>query len=94
MTALARLLLPQGPTIVDGVGGADMEPLGARRVPLLGLLQDESRYFDWHHTAADTFDKIEPLALAESAAFLATLAYVLAEAEETLPRPGPLEAAP
>ena len=54
--------------------------------PLLGLVQDESRYFDWHHTAADTFDKIEPGALAESAAFLAALTYVLAEQDATLPR--------
>lgn len=94
VTALARPLLSQRPLIVDGIGGADIEPLGARGVPLLGLLQDESRYFDWHHTAADTFDKIEPRALAESAAFLATLAYLLADAEETLPRPAPTEAGP
>jgi carboxypeptidase Q len=89
--ALARLLLPEGPLIVDKIGGADIASLAAHCVPLLGLLQDESHYFDWHHTSADTFDKIEPRALAESAAFLATVAYVLADDEATLRRPAPIE---
>lgn len=83
---LAGLLLER-PVIREEVGGADIEPLAAAGVPLLGLIQDESRYFDWHHTAADTFDKIDPRALAESTAFLATIAYILAEDPTTLPRP-------
>ena len=90
IAALARLLLDD-PLILEQIGGADIEPLAAGSVPLLGLLQDESRYFDWHHTAADTFDKIDPRALAESTAFLATLAYALADDEPTLPRPAPPE---
>lgn len=89
IAALSRGLLHDGPRIVEQIGGSDIEPLGKSGVPLLGLLQDESHYFDWHHTSADTFDKIEPRALAESAAFLATVAYVLAEDEAQLPRPTP-----
>lgn len=94
IAAIAGLLLPEGALIVEQIGGADISLLAAHGVPLLGLLQDESRYFDWHHTAADTFDKIEPRALAESAAFLATVAYVLAEDEALLPRPTPTKGQP
>jgi hypothetical protein len=54
-----------------------------------GLLQEDAHYFDWHHTPADTFDKVDPRALAESAAFFAIVAYALAEDPETLPRPEP-----
>jgi carboxypeptidase Q len=87
--ALCRFLLPGTPRILEQVGGSDIEPLGEHGVPLLGLLQNEDHYFDWHHTAADTFDKIEPYALAETAAFFATVAYVQAEDEGLLPRPAP-----
>ncbi len=85
VVALAGLLLEQ-PLVREEIGGPDLEPLAGAGVPLLGLIQDESRYFDWHHTAADTFDKIDPRSLAESTAFLATLAYVLADDEATLAR--------
>jgi len=86
VAAFARLLLEQ-PLVREEIGGPDIEPLAAAGIPLLDLVQDESRYFDWHHTAADTFDKIEAGPLAESTAFLATMAYVLAEDAATLPRP-------
>ncbi|MGH8676364.1 MAG: M20/M25/M40 family metallo-hydrolase, partial [Burkholderiales bacterium] len=89
IAALSRLLLPEGPRIVEQIDSSDIAPLAPHGVPLLGLLQDESHYFDWHHTAADTFDKIDSRALAESAAFLAIAAYVLAEDEAVLPRPAP-----
>jgi hypothetical protein len=36
-------------------------------------------YFDYHHTPADTLDKVDPKALAQNSAALAALAYVLAE---------------
>ena len=44
----------------EGYGGADISPLLAAGVPTLGLWQDSSTYFDFHHTANDTFDKIDP----------------------------------
>ena len=43
----------------DG-GGVDISPLACAGVPLLSLAQDTSRYFDWHHSAADTLDKVDP----------------------------------
>jgi Zn-dependent M28 family amino/carboxypeptidase len=74
----------------DGGGGSDLEPLEAAGVPGLGLWQETGRYFDWHHSAADTFDKVVPLELTMGAAALAVMGWQLAESEETLPRrPGP-----
>jgi hypothetical protein len=59
------------------------------RVPLLGLDVEGRRYFDWHHTPADTLDKVDPAALARATAAMAAMAYLLAEMPETLPRPVP-----
>ena len=43
----------------EGGGGADVGPMQAFGVPVLGLDVEGSRYFDYHHTHADTFDKID-----------------------------------
>lgn len=68
-------------------GGADIGPLAAFRVPFVGVQQDVSRYFDYHHSAADTLDKIVPADLAQTAAAVAWVAYALAEMPQVLPRP-------
>jgi len=68
-----------------GGGGVDISPLAYEGVPLLSLAQETSRYFDWHHSAADTFDKVEPRALAEAAAAFAWMAWALADAPALLP---------
>ena len=68
-------------------GGADIGPLAALRVPFVGVQQDVSRYFDYHHSAADTLDKIRPFDLAQTAAAVAWVAYALAEMPDALPRP-------
>lgn len=60
-------------------GGADIWPMKKSQVPLLGLLVHAEHYFDFHHTPADTLDKVDPAALAKGVATLATMAYVLAE---------------
>jgi Zn-dependent M28 family amino/carboxypeptidase len=67
-------------------GGADISRMTASGVPSLGLLQDASTYFDYHHTANDTLDKIDPAILDRSTAAMAVAAYVLAETPETLAR--------
>jgi hypothetical protein len=51
-------------------------------VPLIGLRQDTYHYFDWHHTEADTVDKVDAALLARNVAALAILAYGLADAPE------------
>jgi hypothetical protein len=65
---------------------ADISPLAAAGVPSFGLWQDTRTYFDYHHTAADTFDKIDPRELAENAAAMTVLAYALANLPQPLPR--------
>jgi hypothetical protein len=64
--------------------GADLSPLGGK-VAQLSLEQDLTSYFDWHHTAADTFDKLDAMDLAIDTAAVAVAAYGLADATETLP---------
>ena len=64
----------------------DISFLGAAGVPSFGLWQDTRTYFDYHHTAADTLDKVVPRELAENAAAMAVLAYTLANLPEPLPR--------
>jgi hypothetical protein len=90
LRGIARLVEPLGADdIRDADAGSDIQALKPGGVPLLGLRQDASRYFDWHHTAADTFDKIDPRELAQGAATVAVMAYVLAERDEPLARPLP-----
>lgn len=86
--ALVRPLSGLGADRVgEGGGGADVEPLRYQRVPVLSVAQDTSRYFEWHHGAADTLDKVIPGELAEATAALAWLGWALADAPATLPRP-------
>lgn len=70
---------------VDGAG-ADIGPLEKAGVPGFSPMSDGRTYFHYHHTAADTLDKIVPRELAENAAVLAVLSYALANAEQPLPR--------
>jgi len=66
--------------------GADIEPLAKAGVPTFSPIQDSRFYFNYHHTAADTLDKIVAKELAENAAVVAVLAYALANIEQPLPR--------
>ena len=66
--------------------GSDIAPMEKAGVPAFSPIQDSRFYFNYHHTAADTFDKIVPKALAENSAVVAVLAYALANMEQPLPR--------
>ena len=66
--------------------GADVGPLAALHVPTFEPIQDSRTYFNYHHTAADTLDKIDPHHLAENAAVMTLTAYALANLEVPLPR--------
>jgi carboxypeptidase Q len=59
--------------------GADTSPLTDAGVPGFGLVPDPRHYFDFHHTPADTLDKVDPKALAQNTAAIAALAYSIAE---------------
>jgi Zn-dependent M28 family amino/carboxypeptidase len=65
---------------------ADLEPLAKLGVPAFGLLQDGRIYFNYHHTAADTLDKIIPRELQENATALAVMGYALAAMPDSLRR--------
>ncbi len=68
-------------TRTDG-GGADISLLTRDGVLAIGLLPDDSHYFDVHHTDADTVEKIDPAALADSTGALAALLWQLANAPD------------
>src|SRR2546421_6669671 len=66
--------------------GSVVAPLGAAGVPTFAPIQDARTYFNYHHTAADTLDKVNPKELQENCAVVAALAYTLASMPQTLPR--------
>jgi carboxypeptidase Q len=84
----AKILESIGANLLQptGASGADIEPLGAAGVPVFGLIQDNRSYFHYHHSPADTLDKVNPHELAENAALIAIYAYGIAEAPKPLPR--------
>lgn len=72
--------------------GADLQPLVRQGVPVISPLLDASLYFDVHHTANDTLDKVDPAHLRQSVAVFAAAAYLAAMepgAFERLPPPPP-----
>ena len=64
-----------------GGGGPDLGAMHAIGMAALSLTQDGTRYFDWHHTANDTLDKVDPKELAQNVAVYATFVYAAAEAQ-------------
>jgi hypothetical protein len=65
--------------IVKGHGGADISELKKQGVPTIGLRPDWHRYFDYHHSDLDTFDKVNERELEAGAIAMAVMSYVLAE---------------
>jgi len=64
-------------SIKKGGGGADLSNLKKNGVPCIGFEPDGQRYFDIHHTAQDTFDKVNKRELEMSAAAIGSLIYLL-----------------
>jgi Zn-dependent M28 family amino/carboxypeptidase len=62
-----------------GSGGSDTAPLAQLGVPIFLLNQDGTKYFDIHHTANDTLDKIDPAALSQNVAAWVALAWLAAD---------------
>jgi hypothetical protein len=82
---IATLLKPIGAdTVRPGGGGSDIEPLMLAGVPGLGEITTAAHYFDWHHTEADTLDKVDPAEFRKNIASLAVMTYVLADMPEKL----------
>jgi len=84
--AIARIAEVLAPLGVEydanepGNGGSDLSAVHAVGMAALSLHQDGTRYFDWHHTADDTLDKIDPEQLRQNVAVYAVSAYLAAQA--------------
>lgn len=77
---IAKLLEPLGANRVEeGGGGADIGPMSSAGVPMLSPSIDMTHYFDYHHTDADTIEKIRPEDLNHHIAAMAIVSYVLAD---------------
>jgi len=85
---LSNILRSQGAAAsqVQGGVGADIGPLTQLGVPSFAPWFDTRTYFNYHHTEADTLDKVDPKQLAEGGAVMAVLAYGLANLERPIPR--------
>ena len=89
MRDLVSLLESIGPMKAEAGGsGADVGPMKDRGFGLLGFRVEGSKYFDYHHTRADTLDKIDPADLSRCTAVMAVAAYILADMPEKLGEPG------
>jgi len=76
--ALSRFQATSGATIFSlGGSGADVSPMVEAGAVGIGASHDEARYFDVHHTEADTFDKIIKVDLQHNVGSVAILAYTL-----------------
>ena len=85
---IVSLLQPLGPIRGrKGHGGADIGPMGAGNVVMMGLETDNRTYFDYHHSEADTLDKVDPAQLADCVAAVAVLAYIAADMPDRLDSP-------
>jgi Zn-dependent M28 family amino/carboxypeptidase len=92
MEELAGLLEPLGiPRQLDreAQGGADLGQMRKLGMPVIDLNHDASLYFDYHHTANDTLDKVNPDDLKFNVAAYVTFIYFAAETNTVF---GPVEA--
>jgi carboxypeptidase Q len=83
------VLLSIGATVLQPTTyppGADISAMSDAGVPAFGVMQDGRIYFNYHHTAADTLDKVVPGELRENAAAMAVMGYALTNMKEALPR--------
>jgi Zn-dependent M28 family amino/carboxypeptidase len=82
---IAKLLEKIGAgQIRPGGGGSDIQPLVREGVPGLSETTVGTHYFDWHHTEADTLDKVNLDDFRKNVASLAIMSYVLADMPERL----------
>lgn len=83
---VAHALSPIGATVITPSEDAGEDVAFLKGVPQFAPNQDSRFYFNYHHTAADTFDKVNPQELNENAAVMAVLAYALADSSNPAPR--------
>jgi len=72
----------------EGSGGPDMGPMVRNHAaPAVTLAQDASQYFDYHHTANDTMDKIDPVKMKQNVAAWVALVWLAAQADVSFAQP-------
>ena len=88
LAPISKILSSQGASQIDvrRRASSDISTLTARGVPSFGPWFDTRTYFNYHHNAADTFDKVNLKELRENGSVMAVLAYGLANLERPLPR--------
>ena len=89
LTPVANALAPIGASVLtrsDEVTAEDIAGMVQLGVPGLTPSQDSRFYFNYHHSEADTLDKVNVQQLNENAAVMAVTAYALADASEVIPR--------
>ncbi|QHT71158.1 M20/M25/M40 family metallo-hydrolase [Rhodocytophaga rosea] len=80
LSSWKNLFKPYGISdIRAGESGSDILPLKPMGTLLIGYVPDPQRYFDLHHTAEDTFEKVNKREIELGAAAMATLVYLLSE---------------
>jgi Zn-dependent M28 family amino/carboxypeptidase len=87
LSPVQEVLRPFGASLLQLVSQSpetDIEPLADKGVPALGIWQNGLTYFTYHHTAADTLDKVVPEELRENAACMAVMGYALTDMAEPL----------
>lgn len=84
ISQIAAVLAPLGvayDATHPGGGGSDLSQMHGKGMAALSLTQDGTTYFDYHHNANDTLDKIDPKELAQNVAVYAAFAYMAADAK-------------
>jgi carboxypeptidase Q len=73
-----KILRPYGIYFIEkGYGGVDLQGLNSFKIPLISLVPDNSRYFDFHHSPNDTFDKVNEREMQLGSAAIASLIYII-----------------
>lgn len=63
--------------VAKGYGGVDIAPLKQFNVPLIGLMTNSQRYFDYHHSANDTYENVNRREMQMGTAAIAGLVYLI-----------------
>jgi hypothetical protein len=87
---IEKALAPLGIKVGDNKsrGSSDVEPLADAHVPAVTLQMDGTDYFDYHHTANDTLDKIVPERIGQTTAAYVVFTYLAAELDGDYRKPG------
>ena len=87
LSPVQTVLSPLGANLIQRVPDSpetDIELLAQKGVPAFGIWQNGITYFTYHHSPADTLDKVVPEELHENAACMAVMGYALADMEQPL----------